>query len=113
MVVMLDVVAKQPFKMPSVEDKVVVEAFRANRAHKPFGVGVGIWRSERSLEDLGSLGPEDLVEASDVFGVPVTNKEPRDDAIIGQVHGQVPRLLCDPRADRMTCDVGDPHSTTA
>jgi len=60
--------------MPSIEDKDVVETLRANSAHKPFGVGVGIRRSERSLDDLGSLGPEDLVEASDVLRVPVTNK---------------------------------------
>jgi hypothetical protein len=59
----MGVASKDPFEMPFVHDQKVVKALRSKGTYEPFGKSVGIRGPKGRLQDLGSLGPEDLVEA--------------------------------------------------
>jgi hypothetical protein len=47
------------------------------------------------------FGAEDLVKVTGELAVAITNEEPRPDAVVVELHQQVPRLLCHPAAVRV------------
>ena len=99
--------------MPFVHDQKVVKALRSKGTYEPFGKSVGIRGPKGRLQDLGSLGPEDLVETRHVLGVTITDQEPGADVRDNKVTRDVPRLLSDPRRVWMSSHTGDPDSPAA
>src|ERR1039458_5516423 len=72
-----------------------------------------IWGPEWCPEDLGALGLEHIVEARHVLGVSVADQEPGGNLCVGEVTGDVPGLLGDPRCIGMSGHPGDPDSPTS
>jgi hypothetical protein len=70
-VVVPGVAAKHTFEMAGVHDEDVVEALESDGSDESLGVGVGVRRPKRGSQDLGALGPEDLVEAGNVLRVTI------------------------------------------
>jgi hypothetical protein len=101
-VVVTGVTSKEALEMGFVYDEKVVETLRSDRAHEPLGKSIGIRRPKGRPHDLSSLGREDLVEARHVLGVTIANQEFRGDVRVGEVSGDVPRLLSDPSRVRMS-----------
>jgi hypothetical protein len=95
-VVMMGVAAKDAFEVSFVENQQVVEAFRSDGSHEPFGKAVRIRSPKGSPKDLGTLGVEHVVEVRNVFGVPVADQELRCDLCVGKIARDVPGLLGDP-----------------
>jgi len=110
-VVVPDVAAQDVRQMTSVEDQEVVEALRPDSSHEPLGVSVGVRCPKRRAQHLSTVAGKDGVEARDVFGVPVAEKELHLDALIVDVPRDVSRLLGDPGPIRVGCDPGDPDSS--
>jgi hypothetical protein len=46
------------------KDEDAVEAVGPEHAYPAFGVGVGVWRSDRRADDRHAFAAEDLVEAA-------------------------------------------------
>src|ERR1022692_4145445 len=95
-VVVTGVAAQDAFEVGFVDDQQVVQALRSHRAHEPFGEGVRIRGPKWRLEDLGTFGPEYVVEAPHVLGVPVADQELGGDLCVGEITGVVSGLLGDP-----------------
>ena len=73
-VVVLDVVDHEPFDLALVPDDGAVKQLAAQRADPAFSEGVRHRGPNRCLEDLQSLGSEDLVEDVDELAPAVTNE---------------------------------------
>ena len=112
-VVMTGVAAKDAFEVSFVENQQVVEAFRSDGSHEPFGKGVRIRGPKGSPKDLGALGIEHVVEVRNVLGVPVTDQELRCDLCVGKIARDVPGLLGDPGRIGMSGHSGDPDPPAA
>ncbi len=82
--------------MPCIDDEEMIQALGSDGPDEPFRVGVGVRRPKRGSQNLGALGPEDLVEARHVFRVTVSDEELHIDSFVDDVTGHVPRLLGDP-----------------
>ena len=54
-VVMLGIGAKQPFKVPGVEDEQMVETLGSDCSHESLGISVGVGRAKRRLDDSGAF----------------------------------------------------------
>ncbi len=54
-VVVPGVATKNPFEMPCVDDEEMIQALGSDSPHESLGIGIGVWRPERSLEDLGTF----------------------------------------------------------
>src|ERR1019366_965842 len=66
---------------------------------------------ERRLEDLGTLGPKDLVEVRHVLRVTVADQELDVDLRVGDVTSHVPGLLGDPARMGVGGHAGNPDSS--
>jgi hypothetical protein len=53
-VVVPGVAAKDPIKVSFTDYQEMVEAFGSKAADEPLGVSIRVWRSDRSLEDVGT-----------------------------------------------------------
>src|SRR5664280_1287135 len=106
LVVMDHVLGQDSLQMSTTEDEHPVEALSAYGADEALGEGVGLRSSDRGTDDPDALGLEDLVEARGELGVPVMDQELDWMDPIFQHHGQVPRLLDNPGAGRMSGDSG-------
>ena len=53
---------KEPFEMRLIQGEEPVEAFGADRAHKPFGDSVGLRRAKRCPHDFHPVASEDLIK---------------------------------------------------
>jgi hypothetical protein len=95
-VVVPGVAAKDTLEMPCIDDQEMIEALRSDGSDESFRVGIGVRRPKRGSQNLGALGPEDLVEARHVFRVAVADEELGFDFFVDDVTGHVPRLLGDP-----------------
>jgi hypothetical protein len=94
--------------MGFVHNEKVVEALRSDRANEPLCKCIRVRGSKGRLQDLGALGLEHFVEARHVLGVTIADQELGSDVCVGEVAGDVPRLLDDPRRVRMSGHAGDP-----
>jgi hypothetical protein len=110
-VVVAHIVAQDPLEVMCVHDQQVIEAFRSDCSYEALGVSVGIRGPKRCAQHPSTTPGEDGVEARDVLGVPVAEKELYLDALIVDVSRHVSRLLGDPGRVRMGCDPGDPDSS--
>ena len=52
--------------MPLIDDEKMVEALGPDGANEALGIGVGVRGPERGLENLGTFGSKDLVEAASI-----------------------------------------------
>ena len=109
-VVVTSIAAKDAFEVGFVHDQKVVEALRSNGAHEPFGKGIRIRGPERGPEDLGTLRREHFVETRHILRVTIAHEELCGGVSIGEVTGDVPGLLGDPRRIGMSGHPGDPDS---
>ena len=75
-IVMAHIAVENPLEMPCVHDQEVVDAFRSDRSHESFGVGVGIRSPKRCAHHPGPSGRKDGVEARDILRISVAQKEP-------------------------------------
>ena len=71
LVVVPGVGAENVLEMSYAHDEEVVQALGSDRSHEPLGIGIRVWCSERSREDLGTLRSKDLVEATHVLRVAI------------------------------------------
>src|ERR1019366_4040324 len=97
-VVVVDVGAKDLFKVAPPEHQGPVQALGAYGPHKTLRVGVGGRRTDGSLDDFDGLGRKDLVEAGRELRVLVPDEELHRPARLGQVADQVPGSLSDEAA---------------
>src|ERR1019366_5196020 len=97
-VVVVDVGAKDLFKVAPPEHQGPVQALGAYGPHKTFRVRVGARRTDGSLDDFDGLGRKDLVEAGRELRVLVPDEELHRPARLGQVADQVPGRLSDEAA---------------
>ena len=102
LVVVLDVDAQDGFEVPSAEDEHLVQALPPNDADPALGEGVRSGRPDRSADDPGSLGAEDLIEGTAELGVPITDHEPNRSGVLGQGVHDVAGGLGDPGPIRMS-----------
>src|ERR1039458_4907961 len=112
-IVMPGVAAKDPFEVPCVDNEKMIEALGSNGPNEALGIGVGVRGPERGLEDLGTLGPKDLVEVRHVLRVTVADYELDVDPLVGDISGHVPGLLGDPRRVGMNGHSGNPDPSAA
>jgi len=99
--------------MSSIHDQELIEALRSDGPHELLRICVGVRCPERRLQDPGTLGAKDLVEASHVLRVTVPDEELDLDAGVFDVTGHVPALLRDPEGIRVRCDPRDPDPSSA
>src|ERR1019366_3438361 len=110
-VVVAHIAAQDQLEVMCVHDQQVIEAFRSDCSYEAVGVSVGIRGPKRCAQHSSTAPGEDGVEARDVLGVPVAEKEFHLDALIVDVSRHVSRLLGDPGRVRMCRDPGDPDSS--
>ena len=103
-VVVVDVGAKDLFKVAPPEHQGPIQALRPYGPHKTLRVGVGTRRPDRGLDDFGGLRRKDLVEAGRELRVPVPDEELHRPARLGQVADQVPGDLGDECVARVLGD---------
>src|ERR1019366_10736182 len=77
------------------------------------GEGVRIRGPKWRLEDLGTFGPEYVVEAPHVLGVPVADQELGGDRCVGEITGDLSGLLGDPSCIGVSGHPGDPDPPAA
>src|SRR5450755_2324066 len=94
-VVMTGVTTKDTLEMGLVHNEKVVEALRSNRANEPFCKCIRVRSPEGRLQDLGAFSLEHFVEARHVVGVAIADQELGSYVCVGEVAGDVPRLLDD------------------
>ena len=75
-VVVLDVLAQEPFELSAVPDEGAVEELAAHGADPPFRVGVRDRRARRGADDRRAVASEDLVERGDELAGAVADQEP-------------------------------------
>ena len=112
-VVVPGIAPKDALKMACIDDEKVIEALRSDGPDEPLRVGVRVRRPEWGSQDLGTFGPEDLVEARHVLRVSIVDKELDIDPLVDDVAGYVPRLLGDPVRIGMGGDASDPDPSAA
>ncbi len=95
-VVVIDELFEYPLEVAASQDEYPIEAFAADAADEPLGEGVGARSTDWSADDPDALGTEDLVEAGCELGVPVPDEEPDRPGPLGELNGQVSRLLDHP-----------------
>ncbi len=101
-VVVASELAKDSLEVTSAEDQEVVEALPARRPYPPLGKRVSLRCPDGRLDDLHTLGSEDLVEWTRVLRVSVSDQEPYAWKVLP--YRQVPGLLGDPRRIRVPGD---------
>jgi hypothetical protein len=84
-VVVLGIGPKDAFKMPCIDYEKVIEALRSDGPDKALRVGVRVGRPEWGLQDLGTSGPKDGVEACHVLRVTIAYEAPEIDLRVGDV----------------------------
>jgi hypothetical protein len=70
---MVDVDAQDAVEVARPQDQQPVQALGPCGPHEALGVGVGLRRSGRCLDDRGAVGAEDLVEAGHELRVAVAD----------------------------------------
>jgi hypothetical protein len=100
-VVVIHECLEDPLTVPLAQHEEPIETLRADRAHKPLGNAVGLWRAKRCPHDLNSVASEDLVKPVGEFQIPITNQKPDRFRTIHQGPRHLPRLLDDPRGTRI------------
>src|SRR5205823_13599041 len=100
-VVMVDVLAQDAIELTTAADEQPVEALLTQGANEALGMGVGVGRPDRRVNDPDSLGPEDLVERGAELRVAVVDQEAHRPLPTAAVDHEVARLLGDPRPTRV------------
>jgi hypothetical protein len=103
---MPDIGCDHVLEMPAAEDEEPVEAFAADTADPPLGARSRLRCPHGRLNHPNSLGSEDLVEVANELAAAVTDQELRPNALIVQLHQQVPCLLGHPRTVGIRRDPG-------
>ena len=83
-VVVLDMDPEGLLQVTTANDEEPVEAFGADGADPPLGVGIGVRRLDRRDEYLGALGAEHVVEPARDLCVSISNEEPYPPATLVQ-----------------------------
>jgi hypothetical protein len=101
LVVMVDVLRKDPFEMAMAQNEQPIEAFGANRPYPAFRESVGPRRSDWRLDHSDAFGTEHLVKSGGELGVPVSDEELEGATSVRQITDQIASNLSDERAGRM------------
>src|SRR6266487_2747102 len=96
---MVDVDAQHALEMAAIQDQQPVETLGADGADEPLGVGVCLWCSDRRVDHLDALAPEDLVEGGGELAVVVVDQEAHPLEHAGKA--EIARLLGYPGAGRV------------
>src|SRR6058998_994857 len=107
-VVVVDADTQHAFEMTAVQDQQPVQTFGAHASNEALRNCVRLRRPHRRLHDPDALAAEDLVEGAAVLAVAVTDQETR--ALVGEVEGEVARLLGDPGARWVSRAAGQPDA---
>jgi hypothetical protein len=110
-VVVLEIPAKNPLKVPRIPDQRPVQALGSDGAYPPLGVGVRLRRPWRDLDHLHAGRSEHRVEGCRELGVPVTDQESEPVDSVVEVHQQVPGCLRHPGTGRMCGNPDQGHPT--
>ncbi len=101
LVVVLDVVADQPFELSVVPDDGPVEELSADRSDPALGEGVGDRGPDGCAEDLEAFGPEDLVERVYELAPAIANQCPSTVELGAVAQEEVAGCLGGPGARRV------------
>jgi hypothetical protein len=112
-VVVLGIDPKDVLEMACIDDEQMIKAFGPDGSDESFGVCIRVRRPEWGLQDLGTLGPKDLVEACHVLRVTVADQEPDVDPLVDQITRHVPGLLGDPGRVWVSGHAGNPDPSAA
>src|SRR6266508_665926 len=95
------VLGQQMHELPLAEDQHPIQAFAADRADPPLGIGVGLRRTWRTAQHFDADISEHGVEARSELRVAIADQEP--EAIRALPHGEheVAGLLSDPLPRRV------------
>src|ERR1017187_3140404 len=105
--VMPDVVAKDCFEMVTAENERPVETLFSDGPYPALRDHVRPRRSHRCLDHLDTFGGEHLVEAGGELRVAVSDQEPEQPTLLGEIPCEVPGNLGDEGAGRMIGDTED------
>src|SRR6266513_895743 len=100
-VVMGGVDAEHLLEVAAVDDQDPVEALAAEGADPTLGVRIRIRSSDGRPDDPHALAAEDLVEGAAELTVASVKQKAEGPFLVGQVHQEVARLLCDPAPIRI------------
>ncbi len=100
LVVVIYVLAEQGLDVAPVDNQHPIEALAPDRADAALCEAVGTRGTDRRADDPDASGTEDLVEAARELGVPVPVQELDWLGPLGQLVGQIPRLLDHPGSSR-------------
>ena len=109
LVVVGDILAKNPLQVTATEDEHPVETFGPNGPDPSFGVGVRPRRTDRRLDHPGALRSKDLVEAGRELCVAIPDEELDGSRAICQVTHQVAGYLGDEGTGWVIGDTADVH----
>jgi hypothetical protein len=112
-VVVLDELAEDIFKVPAAEDQQVVQALAANGAHPALGEGVRARAPVGSPKYPDTLGAEDLVEHGGELVVAIPEQELDREPALLKLPGEVACLLDDPGAGRVVGAAGEVDAAAA
>jgi hypothetical protein len=112
-VIVPHVLVEDLLKVASTPDQHPVQTLLSNRPYPPLSDGVGIRCLDRRLDDLDTVGGEDIVEGAGELAVSVPNEEPR---CAGSrcppcfpAHRELSCSLDHPRPIRVARDTGEPN----
>src|SRR4029450_10351396 len=91
-VVVLDVHTQDLLQVPSADDQQPVQAFGADGADPPLGVGIGVGCLHWCQEDLGAFGAEDVIEGARELRVAISEHKMQLPALLTQHKQQVAGL---------------------
>jgi hypothetical protein len=100
-VVVLDIDPEGLLQVTTANDEEPVEAFGADGADPPLGVGIGVRRLDRRDEYLGALGAEHVVEPATELRVAVAEHKAQSLSSIRCRQEKVAGLLGDPGTIRV------------
>jgi hypothetical protein len=108
-VVVLDIDAEDPIKVPSPDDQQPVQALDADGPHPAFGIGVRVGRLDWRAQHLGTHGAEHVIEGAAELRVAVADQQVHPSSPLVEHQQQVACLLGDPGAVRVGGDAGQVH----
>ena len=100
------VLGQDSLQMSTTKDQHMVEALTADCADEALSERIGSGSPHRGADDPDAVGSEDLVDTRGDLGISVSNEELDTMGLVLQRQGQVPRLLDNPWASRMSGDPG-------
>jgi hypothetical protein len=109
-VVVLGVLAQDPFEVALAGDEQPVQAFAPDGADPALGVGPGARCAEGRADHAHALGAEQVVERAGELDVAVPDEDRRSAARVVEPPAELTCLLGHPRRGRVGGAAGDEHA---